>query len=742
MSQKLISVLRSNLPDQLLSERVFLLADGKKPHYAGGHPRSGALDGSEDVARLATFDDAAAAVGNRFDGMGIAVVGGGGFVVADLDHCLDPKGQLLPDHAAMDLAKEAVLSGAYVERSVSGRGLHIVGPCSLDFAGTDLAEGVSIYRSKRFIRLTGEVWGGAKPKGWTDLGDLAALKAFATASRTHGDAFEPIDPEDVGPDTIADLREALSAIPADNYDTWTAVGNYLASLGDRGRSLWAEWSATSSKFRGERDLARWDSFRGDNTDFRAVFVRAKAHGWNAKRKPRDAAEAFGNEPDEGQGVARPSIRGEVVDPAQVSEDAIAQAFTDKYGGRLRFDHTAGKWFGWDGVRWRKDSTALAFHFARQLGRELTDGQRSMNKASVAGGAERFARADPVHATTADQWDKDPMLLGTPKGVVDLTTGQLRPAIADDMITKLTAVGPEEGEPTRWLTFLDEALAGDTATIAFLQQWFGYCLTGSTQEHALAFLYGPGGNGKSVCINTMAAIFGDYAQTSTMDTFTASKFDKHTTDLAMLKGARLVTASETEEGRAWAEARIKSLTGGDPITARFMRQDNFTFRPEFKLMIAGNHAPSLRNVDEAMRRRLLIVPFTNTPKVRNPSLEDDLRSEHGKILSWAIEGCLFWQDLGLIRPKSIEAATDEYFADQDLFGQWLDDRCLRGERRSEKPTILFMSWSSYAKARGDQAGTMKGFAAELKKRGFTQKKSGASRFYVGLSLNDLDSDDDA
>ena len=164
------------------------------------------------------------------------------------------------------------------------------------------------------------------------------------------------------------------------------------------------------------------------------------------------------------------------------------------------------------------------------------------------------------------------------------------------------------ECPRWRAFISEVTCGDAEVSRFLQQWCGYSLTGDTSEQALFFGCGPGGNGKGVFLNTVSRIIGDYAVAAAMDTFTESDFPKHSTELAMLRGARLVTASETEEGRAWAESRIKQMTGGDPITARFMRKDNFTYTPQFKLTIVGNHSPSLRNVDEAMRRRLRIIPF--------------------------------------------------------------------------------------------------------------------------------------
>jgi putative DNA primase/helicase len=160
----------------------------------------------------------------------------------------------------------------------------------------------------------------------------------------------------------------------------------------------------------------------------------------------------------------------------------------------------------------------------------------------------------------------------------------------------------------------------------------------------------------------------------MTTFTASKYDQHTTDLAMLRGARIVTASETEEGRAWAEARIKALTGGDRITARFMRQDNFQYDPQFKLTIIGNYKPILRNVDDATRRRINMIPFLLKPAVVDKDLEAKLMAEAPAILQWMIEGCLDWQEHGLIRPNVVNTATSDYFADEDVFGQWLEECC--------------------------------------------------------------------
>ena len=326
-----------------------------------------------------------------------------------------------------------------------------------------------------------------------------------------------------------------------------------------------------------------------------------------------------------------------------------------------------------------------------------------------------------------------MVLGTPGGTVDLRTGEVRPAAQKDYITKQTSVAPEPGEPTLWLSFLNDALGGDADLIRFVQQWFGYSLTGDTREHALAFAYGSGGNGKSVWLNTMTAIMGDYAVTAALDTFTASRNERHSTELAMLNGARLVTASETERGKAWAESKLKALTGGDPITARFMARDFFTFQPRFKLTVAANDQPSLSTVDDAMRRRFNILPFVHKPPAPDRTLKDRLRDEHGRILAWAIEGCLDWQANGLVRPQAVTVATAEYFDAQDVFGQWVGEKCTVDPTDWDTPTRLFESWKSYAQGASIDAGNSKDFAGELRRRSFRDDRTGAGRKWVGIAL---------
>lgn len=419
----------------------------------------------------------------------------------------------------------------------------------------------------------------------------------------------------------------------------------------------------------------------------------------------------------------------------LSEDNIAVVFAQRHGGQLLFDHTSGRWLTWDGVRWRPESTRLAYEFARQLTRTLnTDGKARWAKAAVYSSVETIARADRSFARTLDEFDTDPWLLCTPGGIVDLRTGTIGDSDPAKLMTRTTLVAPEAGEPVRWLRFLNEATGGDQEVVDFLQRLLGYCLTGLVNEHVLVFIFGPGGNGKGVFLNVVMRILADYAQGADVRTFTMGKHDRHPTELAALRGARLVSASETEQGAEWAESRLKMLTGGDVVRARFMRQDEFEYRPQFKLVIVGNYRPRLRDVGESMRRRLRIIPFEHKPVVVNPNLEAELLAEEGRrILNWMVEGCLAWQRDGLPTPLMVRAATDDYFTEQDTLGEWLTTCCDQDSRASERASELFRSWSDYCHATGEREGTKVAFADALKRRGFSNRRTMVGVTWSGIRL---------
>jgi putative DNA primase/helicase len=426
-----------------------------------------------------------------------------------------------------------------------------------------------------------------------------------------------------------------------------------------------------------------------------------------------------------------------------TDEALALRFAEQHRHELRYIAAWSRWMIWDERQWRFDDTLHAFNLARQICREVATECNKKRTASILASAktvaavERLSKADRRIAATVAQWDPDPWLLNTPAGIVDLRTGDVQSHDPTLYMTKITAVAPGEDCPI-WHTFLERITAGDTSLIDFLQRVVGYSLTGVTREHAMFFGYGTGANGKSVFVNTISGILGEYHRTAPIETFTASSGERHPTDLAGLRGARLVTAIETEEGRRWAESKIKALTGGDQISARFMRQDFFEYVPQFKLLIAGNHKPGLRSIDEAIRRRFHLIPFTVTipPDERDDTLTERLREEWPGILAWMIDGCAKWLEQGLRPPEAVTAATAAYLEAQDAISAWMDE-CI--ERVPRDPTAwvsakeLFESWSAWATAAGEYIGTRPRLIDKLESKGLEARRRNHGRGFAGLAL---------
>jgi putative DNA primase/helicase len=437
------------------------------------------------------------------------------------------------------------------------------------------------------------------------------------------------------------------------------------------------------------------------------------------------------------------------EPPAVSdtEFALADDFIAMYQADLRYVAKFGKWQVWHGTGWKEDETVRVFDLARRVCRRAAANKdkavaKAISKARTVAAVETLARSHPSVAATVDQWDMHPMKFNVSSGTIDLTSGVVMPHNRLDYITKLAAcdVAPVGTPHPLWSDFLATMTDGNADLIAFLQRYMGYCLTGLTSEHRFVFGHGGGANGKGTFINTFVNIFGDYATISNTETFTESHNERHTTEIAKLRGARLVVAQEVEEGKQWNETRIKAVTGGDKLTARFMRQDDFEFFPQFKLFMMGNNQPTLRNVDEAMRRRLMLVAFTVTiPEAkRDHDLPHKLEAEWPAILRWAVDGCLAWQELGLAPPAAVKAATNEYFAEQDTFSMWLDDACniaVGDGDMTERSADLYDSWSKFAATAGVSKTSATSFSLKMATKGFVKCTIGSAkhRGFKGVRL---------
>lgn len=428
---------------------------------------------------------------------------------------------------------------------------------------------------------------------------------------------------------------------------------------------------------------------------------------------------------------------------ETTEDALALHFAAKYEDQLRYDHSEGSWYEFKDGLWLPDRTERRVEYARDLAREageaLRDASltRNLGRIRFAKAVLEGAKADKRLAITMESWNKAPLMLGVPGGVVNLRDGVIQPPNPLDFISQQTSIRPNfERQCPIWMRFLGEVTGGDDELVKYLQRLAGYCLTGDTKEQKLHFLYGDGGNGKSIFIKVLSECLGSYAQTAAMDTFTATKTERHSTELAMLAKARLVTASETDNGRSWNEARIKEMTGGDKVTARFMRQDFFTFEPRFKILISGNYKPQLGSVTDAMKRRLVIINFNYKPEVADADLPEKLKTEYPAILAWMILGAVEWCNSGLCPPKAVTMASNDYLASEDVFGEWLEECCELSPERDDvcaRSGNLWDSWKKHAEKQRHPVGSSQEFVRQLSRHKIERYRRNTGRFFRGIKL---------
>lgn len=419
-----------------------------------------------------------------------------------------------------------------------------------------------------------------------------------------------------------------------------------------------------------------------------------------------------------------------------SEDWLAHSFATENEEFLRFVAAWGKWFEWSGRKWAQEDTLHSFDLVRSHIRAERSGSNKKPRvlAKEVNAVQTLVKADRRVAATVDQWDTDPWILNTPSGIVDLRTGDLEASDPTQHCSKITAAGPiETADCPMWKTFLEQIFGGDLETIAYMQRLAGYWMTGITREEQIAFAHGEGGNGKGVFYNTIQSLMGDYGYHASIETFMEQKHERHPEELASMRGARLVTAVETDVGKAWSIGRINELTGRDKIRARFMRQDSFEYQPQFKLFIVGNHKPRIKAVNDAIKRRIQLIPFA--VKIENPDLElaNKLKAEGPAILRWCLDGCLTWQHSGLQPPPAVLGATSDYLGAEDVFAQWLHEKLEKASNEILYSKEMYSNWKRFAEEAGEFVGSHKAFAAQMHSHGYVSKKNGRGSWYGGLKL---------
>ncbi|MBZ0096989.1 MAG: DUF5906 domain-containing protein [Sulfuricella sp.] len=434
----------------------------------------------------------------------------------------------------------------------------------------------------------------------------------------------------------------------------------------------------------------------------------------------------------------------------LTDTGNGQRLAARYGQDIRYSHALRKWLLWD-TRWIFDDAGGIIVLAKDTARGIyieaaqqTDDTRRAATAKHATASEslprltamvELAKSEPGIPIRPDELDRDPMLLGVRNGTVNLLTGGLREPRREDYITKsaMTHYDPAADCP-QWQKFLNRIMAGDPEMIGFLQRSIGYSLTGSTAEQCLFMLYGTGANGKSTFLNVLSELVGDYGANTPAESLMVQHNAGVRNDIARLRGVRFVTAIETEDGQRLAESLVKSLVGGDTISARFLYGEFFDFKPQFKLFLAANHKPIIKGDDYAIWRRVRLVPFEVTvPEAEwDMALPEKLRAELPGILNWAIEGCLEWLRTGLRAPAKVLAATAEYRGEMDFMQQFFDECCHIEPKAAAGATELYKAYQQWAEDNTGWCLSQTKFSLKLMERGFVKEKTPWIR-YRGIGL---------
>ncbi|MBI9078067.1 MAG: DNA primase [Desulfatibacillum sp.] len=488
--------------------------------------------------------------------------------------------------------------------------------------------------------------------------------------------------------------------------------------------------------------------------------------------------------DEPRGQGGRFSEQEIMDALRQNEDGDAALFIRLHQGRLLYDHSAGRWFTWEGHYWTLDildqataavgavvdvfreeaqrqswqkykaekagtSDKAKSHAAREdallrRARDLCTARRKQAILSLAR-AGKDSLGDPGQA-----WDGNPWLLACPNGVVDLKTGTLRPGRPGDMIRTPCPTeyrGFDESAPV-WESFLTSVFDGDQDLVGFVQRLFGYAIAGEIKEHVLPILWGAGANGKSTLLEAVFHVLGPLAGPIQSEMLLAQNQTRSSAgpspDIMALQGKRIVSASETDEGRKLSVARVKALTGGDTIVGRMpYGRHEVAFKPQHTIFLCTNHKPRADADDFALWRRVLLIPFTRAfvpdpqEKHQRPvdkDLPEKLRAEASGILAWLIRGCLDWQDKGLGPPESVKAATSEYQSGEDLIGQFFGECCLIQTNTEVKAGYLYEAYRQWCGENGHRYISGTKFGKRVKDR-FDSYQNYKGVFYLGIGLID-------
>lgn len=648
---------------------------------------------------------------------------------------------------------------SYAEISQSGKGIHIICRGTLPKRGRRKGS-VEMYEDGRFFVMTGN-----------------SCSEYAGISDCT-ESIKPLHEKYIG----GGHEPVAKAVPAVRLDTADQIIKAAAGAKNGGKfvslysgstagyasqseadmafcSMLAFWTGCDASkmdviFRSSGLMReKWDRPQSGST-YGALTIQKAIAGCSQVYSPKNSYSASFKQ---GEVNAQTEQTGQRL--YSFDDTGNAQRFVDLFGDKVRYCYTDKRWLWYDGRKWCTDMTgavkrladkAVACMSAELKVYEQTDADEGTDmakafekhmKSSRSNKSKNAMLNEVMHHVPIlpSQLDRYKAALNTPGGVIDLKSGALAPHDPKNYFTKITAVEySENADCPRWTAFLDDIFGGDKDLIRYVQKAVGYSLTGATSEQCAFFLYGTGRNGKSTFLDIIRDIFGDYAANIQPETIMVrnSQGSAINSDIARLKGARLVTSVEPNEGVRINEGLLKQLTGDDTVTARKLYGDEFEFKPEFKLWMATNHKPVIRGTDTGIWRRIHMIPFTvQIPEEKiDRRLKYKLSAELTGIFRWAVEGCLLWQKEGLKMPRAVLEEVREYRREMDVISAFVEDKCTVGKGLSVKSSQLFAAYLNWAEQNNEYRMSSTKFGMELAKR-FEKVKGRGCNYYSGITLDE-------
>ncbi|UJA41862.1 phage/plasmid primase, P4 family [Staphylococcus epidermidis] len=654
---------------------------------------------------------------------------------------------------------------SYTEVSPSGNGLHIIVKGKIP--GSRRRKGnIEMYDSGRFFTMTGKTIG--KYKDVTEVSEQVFKTIYEkylpdnTVKYPTTNNYQQNIHNLSEIDVINEIYKSKQAKLFDdlmkgNYEPYytshseadMALANILAFWCARDYSQMDSIFRQSNLYRDKWDEKRKNSTYGEQTLFKAINEANNIYTPKQQTDDNPLRYALSKLFDNQEETKEYPIRS-------YDDTGNADRFIDRYGNLYKYSYIANKFYIYDGMKWKVDDKGSirklidemiesiknekVLHSEDVTEEEAREVFQKYYKKTRGTQAKKNIMNELMHRrpATPDDFDRDDMLINVANGYIDLTSRELYKHDINKMFSQITNTDyTEKMQPAVWLDFLNDIFAGDKNVIRYIQKALGYSLTGSTREQIMFILFGKGRNGKSIFVEVISEILGDYSNNMQAKSLMVKKNDNVNTDIARLSKARFVTSSEPNEGFRFDEGLIKQLTGGDKVTARFLYAEEFEYTPKFKIWVSTNHKPIIRGTDDGIWRRLVLIPFdVQIPEEKvDKDLKYKLLREAPAILNWMAEGAYMWMQEGLAMPEKLKEAVQKYRNEMDTLGQFIEDCCKVDKNSSEKVSNLhqaYKTWSNDNLTSTKVLG-MKSFSQKMEER-FVKESRRDANYFIGIEID--------